>query len=132
VAQRDDRDSGASAELGRKLQLCKSQSLAVTGDVDLLGDGGLREVLEALGAGRDDAASLFVVSNARRLETLATLIVSSAVAGRLTWVAYPKAGRLGTDLNRDVLAAFLSERGARPVRQIALDATWSALRFRPQ
>jgi len=131
VAQRDQ-GSGASAELGRKLQLGRGQSLSVTGDVNLLGDGALREVLEALDRGGDDAASLFIVSNAHSLESLVTRIVASAVADGLTWVAYPKAGQLRTDLNRDVLAAFLIERGTRPVRQIALDATWSALRFRPQ
>lgn len=36
-----------------------------------------------------------------------------------------------SNLNRDTLAAALSERGVRPVRQIAIDDTWSALRFRP-
>ncbi|MFE2102127.1 MULTISPECIES: hypothetical protein [unclassified Streptomyces] len=46
-------------------------------------------------------------------------------------MAYPKGGKLGTDLNRDTLAAALSERGVRPVRQIAIDDIWSALRFRP-
>jgi hypothetical protein len=40
-------------------------------------------------------------------------------------------GRLGTDLNRDVLAALLTERGVQPVRQVAIDETWPALRFRP-
>jgi hypothetical protein len=45
--------------------------------------------------------------------------------------AYPKAGKLGTDLNRDVLAALLAGQGVQPVRQVAIDETWSALRFRP-
>jgi hypothetical protein len=45
-------------------------------------------------------------------------------------VAYPKAGQLGTDINRDTLAASLTDRGAQPVRQVALDDVWSALRFR--
>jgi phage-related baseplate assembly protein len=49
----------------------------------------------------------------------------------LAWWACPKAGRLGTDLNRDSLAARLSERGVRAVRQIPVDDTRSALRFRP-
>ncbi len=35
-----------------------------------------------------------------------------------------------TDLNRDTLAALLTERGVRPVRQVAIDDVWSALRFR--
>jgi hypothetical protein len=42
-----------------------------------------------------------------------------------------KPGQLGTDLNRDSLAALLAEGGVQPVRQIAIDAVWSALRFRP-
>jgi hypothetical protein len=50
---------------------------------------------------------------------------------RLTWVAYPKSGQLGTDLNRDSLAALLIASGIQPVRQIAVDEVWSALRFRP-
>jgi hypothetical protein len=55
-------------------------------------------------------------------------------AGRrdaLAWVAYPKAGRLGTDLNRDSLAAAVKERGVQPVRPVAIDDVWSALRLRP-
>ena len=58
-------------------------------------------------------------------------IVESAKADRLTWVAYPKAGQLGTDLNRDSLAALVMEAGAQPVTQVSIDEVWSALRFRP-
>jgi hypothetical protein len=50
--------------------------------------------------------------------------------GRL-WVAYPKAGQLGTDLNRDELWQLLHERGFEGVRQVAIDDTWSALWFKP-
>lgn len=57
--------------------------------------------------------------------------LTAAQADRLSWIAYPKAGQLGTDLNRDSLVAALAGRGVRPVRQIALDNVWSALRFRP-
>jgi len=46
-------------------------------------------------------------------------------------VGAPDGTALGTDLNRDRLASAVSERGARPVRQVAIDGTWSALRFRP-
>jgi hypothetical protein len=49
----------------------------------------------------------------------------------LAWIAYPKAGQLGTDLNRDILWKHLLASGVQGVRQIALDETWSALRFRP-
>jgi len=130
MAGRDDDDAVTPSELRRKLQLGKDQSLAMAGDLDHLGN--LRKILEALREDGDDVASLFVACNADSLSVLASPIIASSGADHLTWVSYPKAGQLGTDLNRDVLAAFLMERGVRPVRQIALDSTWSALRFRPQ
>ena len=115
-------------ELRRKLQLADTQGLVLEGDLDAL--GALRGDLEALDG--DATASLFVTLNESSLVALAGPIVASAAADHLTWVSYPKAGKLGTDLNRDLLAALVIARGVRPVRQIALDATWSALRFRPQ
>ncbi len=48
----------------------------------------------------------------------------------MLWVAYPKAGQLGTDLNRDSLAQAVRAHGLEPVAQIAVDEVWSALRFK--
>jgi hypothetical protein len=46
------------------------------------------------------------------------------------WIAYRKGGR--ADINRDSLYPIVAElTGMRPITQISLDATWSALRFRP-
>lgn len=45
------------------------------------------------------------------------------------WVAYPKANR--ADINRDTLWPILTDYGMRPIGQVAIDDTWSALRFRP-
>jgi hypothetical protein len=59
------------------------------------------------------------------------LLVGAAKADRLTWVAYPKAGQLGTDLNRDVIWKHLLAQGVQGVRQVAIDDVWSAMRFRP-
>ena len=49
------------------------------------------------------------------------------------WFAYPKqtSKRYSSDLNRDLCAAALKPLGLRPVRQIAIDDDWSALRFKP-
>ena len=44
------------------------------------------------------------------------------------WVAYPKANK--ADINRDTLWPILAEHGMRPISQVAIDDTWSALRFR--
>jgi len=44
------------------------------------------------------------------------------------WVAYPKGNR--ADINRDSLWPILASYGMRPISQVAIDDTWSALRFR--
>ena len=75
-----------------------------------------------------------VIAFARRLADLAELVqpaIDAARQDKLAWIAYPKAGQLGTDLSRDTLARSVEDRGIRPVRQIAIDEVWSALRFRP-
>jgi hypothetical protein len=52
--------------------------------------------------------------------------------GGLLWVAYPKgSSKVKTDANRDTLWNVLSELDWRPVRQVALDQVWSAVRYRP-
>jgi hypothetical protein len=80
--------------------------------------------------GAADAVIAFA-RNSGDLGPVAGPAVAAARQDRLAWVAYPKAGKLGTDLNRDVLVALLAADGVQPVRQVAIDETWSALRFRP-
>jgi hypothetical protein len=114
-------------DLAAKLQLKPGQQVAVT--------GAPASVVESLGerakarAAAGDAVLVFV-RTAADLDA-ATPVVDAALADRVAWVAYPKGGALGTDLNRDTLAARLQQRGVQPVRQVAIDETWSALRFRP-
>jgi hypothetical protein len=114
-------------DLVAKLQLKPGQQLAVIGAPasveQSLGDRAKAD------AGAGDAVLVFV-RMAADLDG-ATSAVDAALADGLAWVAYPKGGALGTDLNRDTLAAQLRERGIQPVRQVAIDETWSALRFRP-
>ena len=57
--------------------------------------------------------------------------VKAAREDRLAWIAYPKAGQLGTDLNWDVLWRHLLKQRIQGVRQVSLDDVWSAIRFRP-
>ena len=47
----------------------------------------------------------------------------------VVWVLYPKGNR--TDVNRDSLWRLVAPYGLRPITQVAVDETWSALRFRP-
>jgi hypothetical protein len=83
------------------------------------------------GDDKAEAALLVFVANRATLEAHRATIVEAAARDRLTWVSYPKAGQLGTDLNRDSLSALLAQSGIQTVRQISVDSVWSALRFRP-
>jgi hypothetical protein len=74
---------------------------------------------------------ILFVATAAELGQRADNVVQAAKRDALAWVAYPKAGQLSTDLNRDTLARLMIERGVQPVRQVAIDEVWSALRFRP-
>jgi hypothetical protein len=77
-------------------------------------------------------AGLVLVYAANRAaldKQLAGAVKSLAEDARL-WVAYPKAGKLETDLNRDTLWPLLEKKGFEGVRLVALDDTWSAMMFR--
>lgn len=100
----------------------------------------VRVVAKPTGVRLDDVATttsakaeglLVFVKTLADVDAKCTPLVEAAKADRIAWVAYPKGGQLGTDLNRDVLWKHLAEQGIQPVRQVALDEVWSALRFRP-
>jgi hypothetical protein len=76
-------------------------------------------------------AVLVFVKDAQELKARAKPAIEAARRDAIAYIAYPKAGQLGTDLNRDSLWAMLQGQGIKPVRQIAIDEVWSALRFRP-
>jgi len=118
-----------------KLQMKPGQSLAVLnapeGMPGVLATA-LPEVTVRVGAaGMADGVLLFV----RSLEEAGRLVGSAIeAAGRdgLVWIAYPKGGSgVKTDLNRDVLWKAIEPSGWRPVRLVALDEVWSAMRLRP-
>jgi len=77
--------------------------------------------------GPADIVLLYARHRARLAPALAKTM-KRVVDGGTLWVAYPRAGQLGTDLNRDILASALRAKGLEPVSQIAIDDVWSALR----
>ena len=112
-----------------KLQLKPKSSVAVLGvprGVSLR----LADVKRRRDPSQADAVLAFVVS-AADLNEVAAPAVAAALEDRLAWIAYPKAGQLDTDLNRDRLAVAARDHGIQPVRQVSIDPVWSALRFRP-
>lgn len=112
--------------MGSKLQIKPGQSVAV-----LNAPAGLVLPGVTVATSADDADA--VVAFVARRDDLDSVgqAVAAARADRLAWIGYPKGGQLGTDLNRDRLAAALAAQGVQPVRQVSIDDTWSALRFRP-
>lgn len=116
-----------SAGLAKKLNLKKGMKVRVVGKpagVDL-GD------VETTTSGTADGIMVFVKTVADVDKTCGPAI-EAAKEDRIAWILYPKAGQLGTDLNRDILWKHLQKRGIQGVRQIALDNVWSAMRFRPK
>jgi hypothetical protein len=78
-----------------------------------------------------DAVLLLFAIDSKTLKELGKPVFEAAKADGLAWIAYPKAGQLGTDLNRDILWKMVEPLGIRPVRQVSIDGRWSAMRFRP-
>jgi phage-related baseplate assembly protein len=76
-------------------------------------------------------ADVVVAFVLKKADLAASPAVEAARQDKLAWIAYPKDRQLGTDLNRNTLAESLEAEGLQPVRQIAIDDVWSALRFRP-
>jgi hypothetical protein len=112
-------------QVAKKLQLKEGSKVRVVNlptSVDL--------DVETTSAETSKAVLVFVRTKAE-LEQHADSAMEAARSDRLSWIAYPKAGKLDTDLNRDILWRLLDGKGVRPVRQVAIDDVWSALRFRP-
>ena len=81
----------------------------------------------ATGMGTADVAIVFA-DDAAGLRKILTRQRAHLAKPTVLWIAYPKGNR--TDVNRDSLWPILSEYGMRPITQVAVDETWSALRFR--
>ena len=87
--------------------------------------------LHSSGEGKFEYLLLFVKDIAE-LETLRQQAVDSIEYDKTFWIAYPKkTGKIKSDLTRDVLWKQMEPTGLRPVTQVSIDETWSAMRFRP-
>jgi hypothetical protein len=116
-------------DLASKLQIKPGQRVATLARPDELAElAALTDVVDDPTVA--DVVIAFVRTSAD-LRSTATPALDAARLDKLVWIAYPKAGKLGTDLNRDILRAALLELGVQPVRQVAIDDVWSTLRCRP-
>jgi hypothetical protein len=75
--------------------------------------------------------SIWFVPDIAALNACADAAAAAYEDGGHLWFAYPKlSGTLKTDITRDTGWTALDAHTLMPVSQIAIDATWSALRFR--
>ncbi len=120
--------------LQKKLRLKTGQRLAFInlppGMVEWLGPLPEGTTVEPSPAKDLDLVLLFV-QNSMEMAEYAPLALSCIRFDGLLWIAYPKkTSGLETDLNRDEGWQPVTGAGYRPVFQIAVDDTWSAVRFR--
>jgi hypothetical protein len=92
-----------SLKAGTKLRVMGKPKEVDLGDVEVTSLANVKDVL-------------VFVTKISDLDRVAGPMLEAARADRIAWAAYPKAGQLG----------------AQPVRQVAIDEVWSALRFRPR
>jgi hypothetical protein len=76
--------------------------------------------------------ALAFVTQQEQVNQIATALVPKLQGDAVVWFAYPKGSskKYRCDFNRDTGWAVLGELGLEGVRQVAIDADWSALRFR--
>jgi hypothetical protein len=85
-----------------------------------------------LGAGPADADVVHLfVRNRAELARAWPAIAGSVRDAAVVWISYPKkSGTMKTDLTRDVGWEPVGDTGFEGVSQVAVDETWSALRFK--
>jgi hypothetical protein len=75
---------------------------------------------------------LAFVTKLEEIEGIAPVAAEKARGDAIVWFAYPKGSskRYKCEFNRDTGWEALGREGFEPVRQVAIDEDWSALRFR--
>ena len=111
--------------LGKKLLLKPGMKVALVGEPP--DQRPLYQGIET-SSGTGDAVVLYAATS-KDLKALLPRARKQLADGRL-WIAYPKAKKLSTDLNRDVLWKLMEPEGFEGVRLVSLDDTWSAMMFR--
>lgn len=97
--------------------------LAALGDVQV--------VRELKGAG-DLAFFLTFVKTQREVDTLGKTVAQKATGDAVVWFAYPKgtSKKYKSEIDRDHGWDVMGAAGLEPVRMVAIDEDWSAVRFR--
>ena len=76
--------------------------------------------------------SLAFVTKQKEVDTLGKAVAKKAEGDAVVWFAYPKGSskKYKSEINRDAGWQVLGDAGFEPVRMVAIDEDWSAVRFR--
>lgn len=131
-------DKTGFSPLAKKLRLVPGNSVLVMnapdGYMEMLRPGPQDLTIEPQPNRAYDAVVLFV-NTVEELRRLGATAIHAARGAGLMWISYPKGG--ATDLpatpqwvSRDVLGDITSLKGYKAVSFVAVDDTWTALRFK--
>ncbi len=82
--------------------------------------------------GTFDLVQIFLYNKAD-VDRYGPMAIQAVKQGGLLWFTYPKkTSKIKSDITRDIGWESVRTMDWRPVTQIAIDETWSALRFRPE
>lgn len=98
----------------------------------IAGMEGIAEIHQEIAPHTEYPFFLGFVRDITRLETLAKRLEGVLLEDGLFWISYPKKSskQYKTDLSRDHGWTSIGALGYEVVRQVAIDADWSAFRFR--
>ena len=90
------------------------------------------EIIRELKKAKELTFSLAFVTTQEQVNTLAPAIARKAEGDAVVWFAYPKVSskKYKSQINRDNGWSVLGQEGFEPVRMVAIDEDWSAVRFR--
>lgn len=122
------------SDLAKKLRILAGNRVLTIGApdsfADTLGDLPEKASLSTRASGVFEVV-LFFATDSKSLEKGLSRTTSLVGAETVFWICYPKkTSGIKTDLTRDVGWNSVFQAGYGPVTQIAIDETWSALRFK--
>ena len=124
-----------SQSLLEKLQLKDEKNLLIQGlpssiEKQFIKLSFAKHITPLLKSRKVDFALVFAVSQRQLKDILHEVIPALHVDAKL-WIAYPKlSSKIASDLSRDENWECIAQNGFEPVRSVALDSVWTAIRLR--
>ncbi len=101
-------------------------------ELELAEMGSETKIVKDIKKAKEIAFILCFVTSQKEIDQLAVEISSKLIGDAILWMCYPKGSskKYSCDFNRDTGWEKLGKLNLEPVRMVAIDEDWSALRFR--